>query len=127
MGTIWGSKFSDTTKRRAQSARRYPSEDDGVRSDEDRERSQGLAETGERFVAVEWTGADRRCLRRGEPRLEMHVSDFQRSLGAMGLRVDAADELAVMENRQRVVAVHALRTGRIHLDAVVEAEEPLHA
>ena len=44
--------------------------------------------------------------------------------GAIALGVDPADEVAVVQDRERVVAVNALRSRRVHLDAVVEAEEP---
>ena len=49
------------------------------------------------------------------------------ALGAMRLGVDAADEMPVVKNRKRVVAVHALVAGCVDLDAIVEAEEPLDA
>src|SRR5262245_41823939 len=58
-----------------------------------------------------------------EPGLEVYVADFQPTLGAMGLGVDAADEMTLMEDRQRVVAVHALGPRGVDLDAVVEAEQ----
>src|SRR5690606_25176178 len=40
------------------------------------------------------------------------------------LEVDSADELLVEQDRQTVVAVDALRRGRVDLDAVVEAPVP---
>ena len=45
----------------------------------------------------------------------------------MRLGVHAADELTVVEDGQRVVAVHALGARRVDLDPVAEAEEPLRA
>ncbi len=57
------------------------------------------------------------------PRLEMHVAYLQAPLGAVGLGVEAADQVTVVEDRQRVVAVHALRPRGVDLDAVVEAEQ----
>jgi hypothetical protein len=54
----------------------------------------------------------------------MDVMDVEAALGPLGLGVHASDEVAVVQHRQRVVTVHALRTRRVHLDPVVEAEEP---
>jgi hypothetical protein len=56
----------------------------------------------------------------------MHVTHFQTTLGAVALGVDAADQLAVVQDRQRVVAVHALMVGRVDLDPIVVAEQARH-
>src|SRR6266849_11159002 len=68
----------------------------------------------------------RRRLPCREPRLEVDMANLQPALGTMALGVDTANEVAVMEDGQRVVAVHALVPGRIDLDAVVEPEETRH-
>src|SRR6058998_956388 len=62
-----------------------------------------------------------------EPWFAVDVTDLQLPLDAMGFGVDPADQAAVVEDRQRVVAVHALGAGRVDLDAVVEAEQACHA
>ena len=51
-------------------------------------------------------------------RLHLHQPFF-----AVGLRVEPANQVPAVDDRQRVVAVLAARGGRIHLDAVLEAEE----
>src|SRR5262249_44539914 len=48
-------------------------------------------------------------------------------LGPVGLRIHAADELAVVKDRQRVVPVDALGPRRVDLDPVAEAEQSLDA
>jgi hypothetical protein len=55
------------------------------------------------------------------------VAHGQVAIGAVRLGVHAADQLAVVEDRQRVVAVHPLGPRRIDLDAVAESEQPLDA
>ena len=51
-------------------------------------------------------------------RLHLHHPFF-----AMGLRVEPANQVPAVEDRQCVVAVPAARGGRIHLDAVLEVEQ----
>src|SRR2546429_555716 len=51
------------------------------------------------------------------------VTALKPPLGAMGLGIGAADEVPVMEDRQRVVAMHAPGARSVDLDAVVEPEE----
>ena len=62
-----------------------------------------------------------------EPPLEVDVAHGEVALRPVRLGVDPADQLAGVEDRQRVVAVHALGAGRVDLDAIAEAEEPLDA
>src|SRR5207244_10436862 len=78
------------------------------------------------LVLIRASAAGGRLLPRGEPRLEVDVSNLQPPFGAVARGGDAADEGAVMEDGQRVVAVHPLVPGRVDLDAVVEAEEARH-
>src|SRR5882724_12308388 len=94
-----------------------------VRSHEDAERTHRSSHAGERRVPIHRPSPGRGRAGRGEPRLEVHVANLEPALGAMGLGVDATDEVAMMEDRQRVVAVHALGPGRVDLDAVIEAEQ----
>src|SRR6266545_3718757 len=103
-----------------------PAHHGGGGSDKGAQRPEGIAQTVQRLVPVEpFTSRGRRLPPR-EPRLEVHVPDLQPALRPMALGVDAPDELAVMEDGQGVVAVHALVSGRVDLDAVVEAEQSRH-
>src|SRR5205823_8040092 len=94
---------------------------------EDGQGAQRFSDAGERLVLIDASPSGRRRLRRREPRLEVRVAHLQPLLGAMRLGVEAADELAAMEDRQRVVAVHALRARGVDLDAVVESEQARHS
>jgi len=91
---------------------------DSLGADERRQGAQGLDESRHDRVRLEALGRN--------PRLEVHVTHLELALGAMGLGVDAADQPAVVQDRQRVVAVHALGRRRVDLDAIGEAEEPGH-
>src|SRR5690349_20438536 len=51
-----------------------------------------------------------------DARLGRETPDAEHSLGAVGLRVGAAEEPLPREERQHVVAVHALRLGLVALD-----------
>src|SRR5438093_423900 len=62
-----------------------------------------------------------------EPRFEMHAEHLETALGAIRLGIRPADQVAVVYDRQRVVAVQPLRARRVHLDAIVEAEQAGHA
>src|SRR5882724_9672195 len=104
-----------------------PAYHSGGGSDKGAQRPEGIAQTVQRLVPVESFTARRRRLPPREPRLEMHVPDLQPALRPMTLGVDASNELAVMEDGQGVIAVHALVAGRVDLDAVVEAEQTRHA
>ena len=48
---------------------------------------------------------------RDEPRLEVDVPEFEHPVGPVSLHVGAADQPAVDQDRQSVVAVRALRPG----------------
>src|SRR2546428_3552241 len=113
-------------QRRPEPARRHAADLDLVGAHELGQRAQRLYDTRERFVLIDSFPAARRGPRRSEPGLEVHVTSLQTALGAMALGVDAADEMTMVEDWQRVVAVHALGPGRVDLDAVVEAEQPRH-
>jgi len=94
------------------------------------ERCQRLRQTSQRLVAIEALTSPPPGLRRPaarEPGLEVHVANLEPLLASMGLGVHAADQVPVVEDRQRVVAVHPLRPWRVDLDPIGEAEEPGHA
>src|SRR5215467_5588556 len=94
-------------ERQAQAMRRHPPHEDLVRAHEGAEGPQGIPEAADRLVLVESLPPAGRPSAGSEPRLEVHVADFQPPLGSVALGVDAADELAVVQDGQRVVAVHA--------------------
>ena len=60
----------------------------------------------------------------GPPGSGVKRLDLQHAAGAVGLQVGAADEPVAEEQRQDVVAVDALVLALVHLDQVVEAEQP---
>src|SRR6266545_3816126 len=103
--------------------RRHAPQRDLVAADERAERADRPGDARYRLVLVHVGMPMGRRAPRREPGLEVHVPDFETPFGAMGLGVDAADEMAVMKDGERVVAVHALVAGGVDLDAVVEAEE----
>src|SRR5688572_4211617 len=103
--------------------RRHATERHRLRSDERGERPERAREPHERGVEVERDSAARRGRAGGEPWLQVDVADLEPTLGAMRLGVDAPDEMAVVQDRQRVVAVHPLVAGRVDLYAVLEAEQ----
>src|SRR5207247_9271733 len=84
--------------------------------------AQRLREPGQRLVLVDAAPPGRRHLRRREPGLEVHVANLQPALDAMGLGIEAADEMTVMEDRQHVVTVPALGPWRVDLASVVDPE-----
>jgi hypothetical protein len=62
-----------------------------------------LREAGQRRVLIDATpGGGRRGRARGEPALEVDARDLEPPLGAMGLGVQAPDEMAVVEDGERV-------------------------
>src|SRR5262250_3844334 len=106
-----------------QPARRHPPHHHLIRPHEGTEGAQGIPEPAHRLVVIEAVAAAGWPLAGGKPRLEMHVADLESPLRPVALGVDAADQLAVVQDGQRVVAVHALVAWRVHLDAIGEAEE----
>src|ERR1051326_6013439 len=85
-------------------------------------------EPRERGVAIEIAPADsRRGLARGEPGLEVRVPRLEDVRLAVRLQVDAADQLAVVEERQAVIAVLALVARNVDLDPVEVAPQAMDA
>ena len=119
--------MQNSHQRGPQPLRCHAPEGDRIGADEDGQGAQRFSDAGERLVLIDASPSGRRRLRRREPRLEVRVAHLQPLLGAMRLGVEAADELAAMEDRQRVVAVHALRARGVDLDAVVESEQARHS
>src|SRR5512146_2285790 len=66
---------------------------------------------------------ERRVQASPHARLRREPPDPQDALAAVGLQVGPADEAVADEERQHVVAVHALVLAFVDLDQVVEAEE----
>src|SRR5262245_5898154 len=119
-----GSSHEQTPERRAEGGWRDAAERDGVGADEVSQGPQGTGQAPERRVAVERAPRrDRRARPAGEPRLEMDTLDLEPTFGAVDFRIDPPDELAIVEDRQRVVAVGALVAWGIHLDRVAEPEQ----
>jgi hypothetical protein len=103
---------------------RHACHDDFVGADEGRERAQGRRGAGQSRLAVEGAprGGGRRRSGR-EPALEVHAAHLEPPRLAMNLRVEPADELPVMEDRQAVIPMHALVARCIDLDPIVETEQ----
>ena len=59
------------------------------------------------------------------PGSRREAADAQDALGTVGLQIGAPDEAVAGEQRQDVVAVHALVLALVHLDHVPEAEHAL--
>src|SRR5262245_2150838 len=61
--------------------------------------------------------------RGADARLPVEALEAEDALGAVGLQVAAADDPVPPQERQHVVAVHALVRALVDLDHVLEAEE----
>ncbi len=59
---------------------------------------------------------------RSEPRLEVEPLDLELTPISMRLGIQPADQATVVENRQGIVAVHALRGRGVNLEPIVEVE-----
>ena len=112
-------------ERRAQAVGRHAAERDRVGADERRQRAQRRrrrrrARRRDRAAPHAAGGGAAPAANHGS-KCTWRTSSRRSSRWVFG--VDAADELAVVEDRQRVVAVHALVARRVDLDPVVEAEQ----
>jgi len=107
--------------------RGHPPQHDLLGAHERRQRAHRVRQAGEHRLSIEAIAAGRRWLTRRAPRLEVQMADFQSPLAAVTLGVHATHQLSLVENRQRVVPVHALVARRVDLDPVVVAEQPRHA
>jgi hypothetical protein len=94
---------------RAQAAGRDAAERDPVGAGEDGQGGQRVGQLGHHPVAIDLPPAGGRRFAPREPALEVHVPDFQVARAAMRLRVDPADEMAVVEDGQGVECTRLAR------------------
>src|SRR5262245_58134936 len=92
------------SKRGTEPARRAPRNAHVRHANVPRQRAERRAQARDRLVGIDLAPAHAgRPLARREPALEVDVARLEHAPLAMGLEIDAAQELAVVEERQAVV------------------------